>query len=445
MLLNDGQLRVVFLDFWSDKNRGDAAMQIVQVKMLRSIVPKSYITVMAAFGANQHECLADELDETSPLVDRLVGGLRATFVPFGSKALEKSALRKILNILALCFGILMLPIWFLVGKTAMLDVFFPDAWRDSIKALRECDLVLWNGRNFRVDSIRREPYEIWNLLYNPVVALIFGKPIAAIGASIWSLRDPLARFLLRDVMGKAFFVSLREEVSMRNAKELLVGKSTRLELLPDLSLALLNEQSNFRDVRSVPENLNCMGVTVVDWVNSGESARQGYIHALCGFLKEFLKSPENSVVLIPQVTYDMEKTGGLEGELMRELDGNVTIWSGTPKVSELVNLYASLDFLVATRMHSAIFALSSGTPVVTIPYDVGGKWGILDMMGASDISVPFDSITVSALQSKVEEVWTRRSDILGNVRQKLPDLSMRVEDNLRIPLSIYFDTISSCK
>lgn len=445
MSLSDRKLKVVFLDFWSDKNRGDAAMQVVQVNMLRSLMPNSHITVIAAFGANQSEFLSEELDETTPLVDNVVGGLRATYVPFGSKVLQKSFLRKALNILALGLGLLMLPIWFLVGKTSLFDGFFSSSWKKSIRALRECDLVLWNGRNFRVDTVRREPYEIWNLLYNPVVAQLFGKPIAAIGASIWTLKHPVARYLLRVVMGRAYFVSLREETSMRNAKELLAGKSVQLELLPDLSLALLNEQNKSRSTRNVPENLNRLGVTVVDWINSGEEARRNYVDALRAFLKGFLKSPENSVVLIPQVTYDMEKTGSLEEELMRDLGGNISIYSGSPKVSQLVDMYAGLDFLVATRMHSAIFALSSGTPVVTIPYDAGGKWAILDMMGAMNIAVPFESITPEKLCMKIDEVWSRRETMLATVKQKLPELSIQVEDNIRLPLSIYIDKMEHNK
>src|SRR4051812_20495383 len=74
--------RILLLDFWSDRNRGDAAMQIAMIRMLRDLVPDVRLTIMTAYGCNQWPDQVGEFDESGPLADDMVGGLQPTFVQF---------------------------------------------------------------------------------------------------------------------------------------------------------------------------------------------------------------------------------------------------------------------------------------------------------------------------------------------------------------------------
>src|SRR3954453_22035393 len=69
----DSPRRVLLLDFWSDRNRGDAAMQIALIRLLRRELSRAELTIMAAFGTNQWPEFANELDESGGLADDLVG------------------------------------------------------------------------------------------------------------------------------------------------------------------------------------------------------------------------------------------------------------------------------------------------------------------------------------------------------------------------------------
>jgi polysaccharide pyruvyl transferase WcaK-like protein len=153
---------------------------------------------------------------------------------------------------------------------------------------------------------------------------------------------------------------------------------------------------------------------------------------------EFLRRDGTEVMLIPQVTTRWQSTAMLEQDLLRGLDpARVDRVDGQPTVDELAALYGSVDFLVATRMHSAIFALCQGTPVVAIPYVAGGKWGILDMMGAHDVDLPFVGIDADRLERKVESVWQRRSELIASVEARLPALAREAEDNVAMPIRDY--------
>jgi polysaccharide pyruvyl transferase WcaK-like protein len=433
-------LNILLLDFPSDKNRGDAAIHVGLVGLLRRRLPTARLTVMSAFGANQWPELLDELSVTKPLVDEVVGGFRPTFVPMGSRLWQIKRVRQVANVTAVLAGLWMLPVWPILAATPGLRSLLPRPMQRTLTAMRSADLVLWRGRNFRANSAGREPFEIWSRLYNPAQALMFGKPIACIGASVWPLRHPLARSMLRRVLGKAFFVSLRDSSSFASATVLLRDKETRLELLPDLSLATLAGTDTSVAERRLPNQPNRLGVTINEWQGYGQIALDGYVRALVEFLARFLERAGTEVVLIPQVTLKTEATGLVEQTLLRELaTDRVRLIVGRPSVDELRSIYAGVDLLVATRMHSAIFALCQGTPVVTISYDAGGKWGVLDMMGASDLDVPFSQVSADSLTHKVESVWARREALVAAVQARLPALATAAQANVDIPVESFLE------
>jgi polysaccharide pyruvyl transferase WcaK-like protein len=428
---SDQQRRVVLLDFWSDNNRGDAAMQVGLVRLLRKRLPGARMTLITAYGANQAADVASEFDETGPHVDSIVGGFRLTAVPFRPGALRRKPLRRLANLLLVGANLLLFPVWVAASMTSALDRLLPGSLRQSASALRDADIVIWNGRNFRANSTMREPYEMWGLIYNPLVALVARKRVACVGASVWPLRNPLARAMVRTALSKTRFVSLRERESFESAIDLLGSDHPHLELSPDLSFAMLSTPptwSRGSDGQPMPRTL---GITLVDWVGSGYPARARYISELRLFLEWFLEFADTRVVIVPQVTYGMEATDLLEREL---LDGmptsSITVIRGRPRVSELLDLYRGLDILIATRMHSAIFALSQGTPVVTIPYDEGGKWGILEMLGVRDVAVPYRIVRSRALGTKLADVWARREDTRREIARAMPALQTRLEESV---------------
>lgn len=427
---------ILYMDCWSDHNRGDAAMQIGMIRLARRFAPKAHITVMGAYGYNQYPDFVGQMDETSSLADATVGGFRPTFVPFDmASRFGNSRARKLRTLVSLVTLPALLVYLTAVRWVPALLVLAPKSLRKSVRAVREAEIILWNGRNFRSDSKVREPYEIGQLLFNPLIARIYGKPIAAVGISIWPLKSRPAKKMLAWSLNNCFFISARESNSYKQAVESLGIDTSKVHLLPDLSLAAIVPNG------SIPERIfdralpTRYALTVVDWPNNGAAVRDNYVSALKTFVKARLaENSATTFTLIPQVTYEMESTSAIFAELS-ELDPNrVSVASDVMTVDSLVTEYSKYDFLIATRMHSAIFATCSLTPLVTIPYDAGGKWAILDMMGQVDVAIPYRDLTVSQLDAQIEEVWERRHATAERVRNRLPELVDRVADNVRIPL-----------
>ena len=428
---------VLIVDYWSDRNRGDAAMQIATAELVRKYAPGAKITVMTAYGWNQWPELCSELDETSKHVDAIVGGIRPTFTPIEGSGLRSAFIRRGVTLVSTMAAWLGSSLIGSIVRKGEYHRFLPKRMRRSAQAISEADIVIWNGRNFRSDSPKREPYEIWQLLYNPKVCFRTGAPVVMIGASVWPLKTRSARRQVAGAIRSTAFTSLRERNSYDVVTRQLGVEANRVKVLPDLSLAALRDgASELPEARVLPQWPRRVALTVVDWPNLGVEVRDDYVRGVAGLCRYLIANGAEAVDLIPQVTYEMESTSRLSVELRNLVGERLRVADGKPQVSDLASIYAQYDFLIATRMHSAIFASSRRIPVMTIPYDEGGKWGILDMMGVSGVDTPYAFATEANLIRKFDEVWARRDEIRASLTSSLPALMKSVDDNVRLALEL---------
>lgn len=433
--------RIALLDFWSEKNRGDAAMQVALIELVEKYFPGYELVVIAAYGANQWPKFLDEFDYSRSRVAGILGGLRPTFLPFGgSRWLHQRPIRMLADAGGAVAALVLLPFLRLGVLRAIVARLLPKAFRHTLTTLASVELVIWNGRNFRSNGFLREPYDMLTLVYNPMVCLALGKHVAAVGVSIWKLRNPVSRAVLRWVMRRLFFVSAREEESFARLAS-LTGPKQRVARLPDLSFYVLKGIAQTAQMRPGHSRLEHVGLTLVDWWGDGPVARGRYVRAMQGLVKHLTRDIGARVTVVPQVTYRMERTDALARSIISDADSKlVTVIEKELGIDELVRLYASLDILVATRMHSAIFALVSGTPVLAVAYDQNGKWGILEELGLGHWIVRYTEVDSQTLVRKLNELWKRREDVIGEVRKRVMEACTKVEDNVKL-LRLAYDAL----
>ncbi len=428
---------IVLLDFCSEKNRGDAAMQVGLLKLVNKFINEPIISIISVFGANQAKQLLNEYDHSSKFPVTILGGLKPTFYPLDNT--ENPSILSIELKQAFCFGINLILLFLLTIKTPfpILKVLLPLEYYDSLKHIRDADLIIWNGRNFR--SRENQIVEIFrtlNVVYHALVCSSLSKPISCVGASVWHLNNPLSRLILKYTFSKCFFLSLREELSFNEAKLLLGGKSkTRISLLPDLSFAVFDigkEIKAKREPISDSQFPKTIGLTIYDWKDDGAKVRNDYKKVISGVIEYCLKQ-NSKIVIIPQVTKKWEDSTSLASELVQAQDNkeNISILNGDPTIDELLSIYSKLDFLIATRMHSAIFASFVGTPLVAISYDKGGKWSIVQELGYKDFIINYTDVTIPKLLEKIQKCWDGRNSILKVIGNNTQIKSNYVELNIK--------------
>mgnify|MGYP006291999053 FL=1 len=418
----DSPDRVVLLDFSSEKNRGDAAMQVGLLNLVTKYFPNSTISVISVIGANQQELIEDEHDHSSKYPINILGGLKPTFYsPEKDKSILiieiKQALTFLLNVLFLFLVIIKVPF-------TILAKLLPKSFRSTLSELKEADLIIWKGKNFRKRKNNiLDFYRLFAQVYHPIICIALSKPIACISASVWHLKNPLSRKLLKWVFRKCVLVSVRENNSYKEAKKLLkTSADPILHLLPDLSFAVYEQAQIYEKAASQLSNLekpSAIGLTIVDWMNDGEEARENYKDTLLEIVDHYLRN-HIKIVVIPQVTKKWEAYDSILVDILKET-GNpekIEVLKGDPDIYNLFSIYSDIDLLIATRMHSAIFSAFVGTPLVAIPYDKGGKWNIIKDLGYEKQMINYTDVTFEKVLSEVDYCWKNRLEMM-NIRKKM--------------------------
>jgi len=72
-------------------------------------------------------------------------------------------------------------------------------------------------------------------------------------------------------------------------------------------------------------------------------------------------------------------------------------------------------------MHSNIFALSQGVPLIAIAY-FHKTWGIMQMLGLERWVIDIEAVTPEGLINKLVELWQEREQIKQLIKIKVRDL-----------------------
>ena len=432
--------KILLLDFASEKNRGDAAMQVSIVKLVKKYFPESQLFLSTVFGANQFPASISQLDHTLPDGQITVcGGLLSTYETLEKSRSHGKSFRKLKQIFAGFKGALLLGLLFLRIPPHIFSWMLSAESRRSLQIFAENDLVIWNGRNFRSHSKFKEPYDLFILFFNPLVCMLLRKKMACVGASVWELHNPFARWMSRIVFSSCAYISAREIFSFRYLNTLFAGRDKKPDIvqLPDLSLYILGQlnSGNQRRYDEVSNDFK-IGLTIVGAREVGsEELQVAYVEKMQSLTNHIAKKMDAHLVVLPQVTYTPEENSSFVNRIIEQLPNTKhLVVSGENKVEELVERYRDLDFLIATRMHSAIFALTTGTPVLAIAYDYGAKWNILCDMGLpAEAIVNMNELPYVNLVERFEEVWSRRAKLLKTVSERLTnDLYPNVEKHIAL-------------
>ncbi|HMP85358.1 MAG TPA: polysaccharide pyruvyl transferase family protein [Candidatus Paceibacterota bacterium] len=375
--------KILLLDFTSEKNKGDAAMQISTVSLIKKYFNECEISVSTVFGPNQFKDSVELFEYTSKDDDvEMISGIMHTSYHVHIKI---NRFKKIINLLNSIFLITL--IYFRVSDF-ILNKLFDNKTLHSLNVFKKTNFVIWNGRNFRYDGFIKEPYKFLTLLFNPLVCIILQKPMVCIGASFWKIKNPITLFFAKFVFKRCLFISVRDKESYNNILKIVGLKNkNKIFFYPDLSIYCLKKY--IADISSEKNN-NIIGITIVgDREIKNNNIKYIYIDSVRRLLKHIINNGK-SVVVIPQVTNISESNSDVLEQIIDLEDrfkNKILIINKDLNIENLLKEYSKIDVLIATRMHSAIFSLIAKTPVLSIAYDFGPKWGILKYMGVTEDNI----------------------------------------------------------
>jgi colanic acid/amylovoran biosynthesis protein len=256
------------------------------------------------------------------------------------------------------------------------------------------------------------------------LALILGKPLVLLPQSFGPLPGRLQRGLLRWLLNRSALVAAREYRSLRFLAD--IGLRRRAFVLPDLAFAMPPACGAApAPLQRLLSNAGhpLIGLTLMDWGGQNPNFRNqhGYESAILALIDHLQRCYNATIVLFAQCYGPVPAHDDrlIARRIAAACTKTVTVIDAALAPAELQAAYGCLDLLVATRMHSAIFALSVGTPALAIGY-LHKSVGIMEMLGLTRYVLDIDTVDAQQLCMAADRLWSERAAVGERLAVRIP-------------------------
>ncbi|MCG8352921.1 MAG: polysaccharide pyruvyl transferase family protein [Chloroflexales bacterium] len=299
--------------------------------------------------------------------------------------------------------------------------------RRLMRAYYTADLavVIGGGHLYGRHALNITFYWLW---FGLAMAVLLGKPIIFLPQSYGPVAGPVQRWMLRWLLDRNALAATREWHSFQLLAS--TGVRQRVLVLPDL--AFTSAFAPVEAANTVLERYNAapspqrplVGMTLMDWQRLNPLFRNqaGYEAAMLALIRHVHRRYNAHVVLFAQ------SSGPVDPQDDRRIARRIAAASQAAHVSVVDEVlspqllkaaYGRLEALVATRMHSAIFALSSGVPSLLIGYTYKSA-GMTAMLGLARHVLPIDTIDAEQLCAAFDRLWAEREIVRTQLAQRIP-------------------------
>ncbi len=423
-------MTILLVNLHSSRNAGDLALTVEAIRQVKRKFGEPVITLAMNDPASHHE--------TEEAIGSFYTWVR-THAADGTPSWRWLAIPR-LFLLTLLAALT----WRASGRLPRLGLSEPQ--QRLLRAYTEADVVLSCAGNIFYTS-GRIGFPFLLALYTVAFARLLGKPTYTLPQSFGPLHHHWEKTLLRWLLMQLRGVQVREPRSVALLDSIGVPAAKRA-LVPDLGFSFAERDEAraevlLRDLLGPALGASpLLGITVINW--GAQSIRFGrqepYEAAIAAAIERFLAETEGTVVLFAQVWGPTEQED--DRIPARRIaarfagSGRVFMLDQPLDAATLKSCYARLELLLGTRMHSNIFALSEGTPVVAIGYHAKTR-GIMEMVGLDEWVLDIEKVSAATLADRVMVAWHARGTLRAHVARVLPAIQQgasqavaRIRDDL---------------
>ncbi len=239
---------------------------------------------------------------------------------------------------------------------------FGATYMNNRKVVKTFDLLIIGGGGILMDLYKREAP-----LYGSyaMMAKNAGVPYVIYGCGAGPLSSDLGKWFIRYMSRHAHSISVRDPESSDLLKTVGVKKEIQVIGDPAFSLKRERKESAVKPIK--------IGVTAVPyyhggyWPESKEEIYQQYIEGMARNLDALAAArPVEITFFATKFPQDADVTKDIQA-LMKEAD-HTTVIDQNLLPDDLLDITASQDLVIGTRLHSLILATCTATPVIAVCY-----------------------------------------------------------------------------
>jgi len=289
-------------------------------------------------------------------------------------------------------------------------------------ALKDCDLLISGG-----GSLLQDTTSLRSLLYYLSVVRLAGAfrvRVVFYAQGIGPLRRHIARVMTRMAASRAASITVRDSASAELLREIGV-KGPPIEVTADPAFVLrpgpADAARETLRAAGIRPGRRCVGMAVRPWPSSRCTVERW---AECA--RVLSKRLDAEIALIPMHrpgdTELARAIGAASGSCARVIETDLS-------VSELHNLLACADLVVAMRLHAAILGARAGVPVVAVSYDPKVRQ-LMQELGQPEANVELGLLEPTVLGDTAERIVADASRVCASLRARSAEMEERALVNV---------------
>jgi len=298
-----------------------------------------------------------------------------------------------------------------------------EAERD-LSIYEKADLVISNGGTYL-----REHCGLGPRIYDFTIARWLKKPLVLFTQSLGPFREKRFRKDIKEVFDYADLILLRDEKSKEHLAELGVN-SGKVRIFPDI--AFYCGQKRRKSVGKRNEHVPLRAaVSVRQWSyfdnSSTEAGMEKYKGMVADIVTHLVRNYGVEVTFLSTCQGIREywaNDAGVAEEIRRGLDEEVReqvrVDGEFHEPGSLRERLGEFDFVVATRMHAAILAMTAGVAVFPIAYEFKTQ-ELFEQMGLGKWMEDINSLEREACLAKLDDFMANRKKITERVTEVVGD------------------------
>lgn len=261
--------------------------------------------------------------------------------------------------------------WIADRASRLLD----EAWfaREAYRVLKNSDHLIIAGGGQLDDYWGGAWSHPYTLFVWAVAARLSGTRMSVFSVGVCSLERRLSHHFVKYALSAANYVSLRDQGSLDILEKHGCVKGGRVR--PDLAFGVGIDTAPAHGRRGGERLIGVSPMAYMDgryWPQADDTIYRRYIERLAGLCCQLIQQG-NRIALFPsQIRMDVAAVEDLAGAIAERLGGTLpdeVVIVGIASVKELIRFLATVDIVIASRLHGLLLASLLARPLLALSYD----------------------------------------------------------------------------
>jgi colanic acid/amylovoran biosynthesis protein len=375
-------MRILFINAYSAKNRGDFAIVIAMNNYIKKLYPSSTIHIMSSYHEENKSIYTDNNLISVPNIWNIQ-----------NKKIFRKYLEGIILFFNACFNI----------------------QNKNFKEIHEADLVCSVGGGYLYSSAKG-PWGVGllNMLFHMWLTKKTKIKLICFPQSVGPINYKLDEFILQKVLSKVDLFISRENITTNFLQKKLNLKN--IFEYPDIAFFLEGSNSYLHESGQFIGKK--IGITVLNWTFADKESNiktiEEYIQKIIHSLHSISHTHCVKIYIFVQVDvsngdsdYEISKIlhKGLEN---LSIKSKIIRFTNDMTPSNIIATYGDMDIFIGSRMHSAIFALDARVPTIALAYQPK-TLGTFKLLGLEKYVLDIKKFNAAELENLLSPLLNQKS------------------------------------